>query len=119
MIGPVGRSDLAFKKNLLSTGDAGAVDQCPSIILAFAKRWWHLELAGLWQGHDESDHVGRVKINRIAGGQVIVWQEIGAEKELHCSFDDLFGDPFIHTLKFFTCLGMLVFVHSSGRLRTF
>ena len=48
VIGPIGRSDLAFNEDLLGTCDACAVDQCPCVVLTFAKRRWHLELAGLW-----------------------------------------------------------------------
>ena len=78
-----------------------------------------MELIGLWQGHDESNHVGGVKINGVASGKTVIWKEVGTEEELHCSFDYLLWDPLVHFLEFFTCLGILFFFHSGGRLRKF
>ena len=95
------------------------MDQCPGEVLTFAKRWWHLKLIGLWQGHDESNHVGGVKINGVASGKTLIWKEVGTEEELHCSFDYLLWDPLVHFLEFFTCLGILFLFHSGGRLRKF
>ena len=60
-----------------------------------------------------------MKINGVAGGKIVVWKEVGTEEELHCSFDDLLWDPLVHFLEFFTCLGILFFFHSGGRLREF
>ena len=119
MEGPVSRSDLSFDDDLLGTRDSRAMHQCPGVALALAKRRWHLELADFWERHDKSNHVGRVKINRIACGQIIIGKKMSAEEELYCFFNDLFGNPFIKTLEFFTCLGVLFLLHRGGWLMTF
>ena len=53
-----------------------------SEVLAVAKRRWHLELTDIWKRHDESNHVGRVKIHGVAGGKIVVRQKVGAEQKL-------------------------------------
>ena len=115
----VSRSDLSFDDDLFGTRDSCAMHQCPGVVLALSKRRWHLELADVWERHDESNHVGRVKINRIACGEIIIWKKVSAVEKLYCFFNDLFGDPFIQTLEFFTGLCVLFLLNRGGWLMTF
>ena len=110
VVGPICRSDLAFKQNLLRTRGRGAMKQCPGVILDIAKRRWHLELADIWERHDEGNHVGRVKIHGVASGKIIVRQKVRAEQKFHRVFQRFCWNALVHATEFFNCLCKLILI---------
>ena len=55
----------------------------------------------------------------IASGEVVIRQEVGAEKELHSLLDHFRRDPMVDLAKLFTGLFIVFLVHCCGRLKTF
>ena len=89
------------------------MEQCPGEVLAVAKRRWHLELADIWKGHDESNHVGRVKVHGVAGGQIVVRQKVRAEQKLCGLFGDFDGYALIEVDEFLDSFCKFLLINGS------
>ena len=119
MVRPVGWSDLTFPEDQLSGFDGRAVTECPGVIVLIVERRWHRESTDIWQWHDECKHVGMRKFTDIAGGEVIVRKEVGAEEELDRFLEYITWNSGIDLVKLFHSHIVFCLLNGGSRLGTF
>ena len=79
---PVSRSDFALKENGLRCADAGAVKQCPSVVVIGLERFGHLVETGMWKWKDECIDVSAGKFHDVGLVELVAGQEVGAEEQV-------------------------------------